>query len=277
MMRNKSDLRDIDCFMLDMDGTIYCDTEIIDGTLDFLAELRNQGKKAFYITNNSSKTAAEYVEKLSKMNIPASTDDFFTSSDALVYFLEKMNRGKKAFVLGTPAYEAFMEKHGYTLVKEYTSDPEKRPDIVILAFDMCLTYEKLRIACDYITDGVFYAATHPDMVCPVANGRSIPDAGAFMLLIEGATGKRPELIAGKPNPCMINMICEITGCPKERAAVVGDRLYTDIMSGINAGVTTVCVLTGEATPGDIENFEEKPDYVLGSIKELYEIISGGAE
>jgi len=274
-MKNKNDLRNIKCFMLDMDGTIYCDTQVIDGTLDFLATLRKQGKKAFYITNNSSKTPAEYVEKLSKMNIPATTDDFFTSSDALVYFLEKMNIGKKAFVLGTPAYEAFMEKHGYTLVREYTDDPEKRPDAVILAFDMTLTYDKLRIACDYISDGVFYAATHPDMVCPVAGGRSIPDAGSFMLLIEGATGRRPDLIAGKPDPCMINMICEITGCPKSRAAVVGDRLYTDIMSGINAGVTSICVLSGETTEENIRAAEKKPDFVFNSIKDLYEILSEG--
>ena len=150
--------------------------------------------------------------------------------------------------------------------------PEERPDTVILAFDTTLTYEKLRIACDYITDGVRYVATHPDMVCPAANGRSIPDAGSFMLLIEGATGKRPELIAGKPDPCMINMICELTNCPKEQAAVVGDRLNTDIMSGINAGINTVCVLTGETTVELLESSPIKPDYVLDSIKVLEEMI-----
>ncbi len=269
---SKIDLRDIECFLLDMDGTIYHDCEIIDGTLDFLAELKKQNKRAFYITNNSSKTATEYVNKLSKMNIPASESDFFTSADALVNFLEKKNTSKKAFILGTPAYERYMEKKGYTLVREYTTDPDKRPDFVILAFDTGLTYEKLRIACDYITDGVCYVATHPDMVCPVSGGRTIPDAGSFMLLIEGATGKRPELIAGKPDPCMINTICELTGIPKEKVAVVGDRLYTDIMSGINAGVTTVCVLTGEATEEDIKSFSKTPDYVLGSIKDIFELI-----
>ena len=268
----KNDLKNVQCFLLDMDGTIYLDNDVIDGTLDFLATLKKQRKRAFYITNNSSRTAVEYVEKLAKMNIEASVDDFFTSADALVYFLEKNKVGKKAFILGTPAYEKFMESKGYTIVREYTDVPEERPDTVILAFDTTLTYEKLRIACDYITDGVRYVATHPDMVCPAANGRSIPDAGSFMLLIEGATGKRPELIAGKPDPCMINMICELTNCPKEQAAVVGDRLNTDIMSGINAGINTVCVLTGETTVELLESSPIKPDYVLDSIKVLAEMI-----
>ena len=116
----KNDLKNIECCLLDMDGTIYLDDNVIDGTLEFLETLKKQGKRAFYITNNSSRTAEEYVKKLAKMNIQASTDDFFTSADALVYFLSKMNSGKRAFILGTPAYERFMESKGYTLVKEYT-------------------------------------------------------------------------------------------------------------------------------------------------------------
>ncbi len=271
-MTMKNDLKNIECFLLDMDGTIYLDDNVIDGTLEFLETLKKQGKRAFYITNNSSRTAEEYVTKLAKMNIQASTEDFFTSADALVYFLNKMNAGKKAFILGTPAYEKFMENKGFTLVKEYTEVPEERPDTVILAFDTTLTYEKLRIACDYIKEGVRYVATHPDMVCPAANGKTIPDAGSFMLLIEGVTGKRPELIAGKPDPCMVNMICELTNCPKEKAAVIGDRLHTDILSGINAGVNTICVLTGETTEETLSTSPVKPDYVLNSIKDLAEII-----
>ena len=161
------------------------------------------------------------------------------------------------------------------MIDDYYEEPEKRPDYVVLGFDMTLTYEKLRIACDYLTDGVAYWATHPDMVCPMRPGHSVPDAGAMMLLIEGATGRRPDFVAGKPNPCMIQMVMDKYGLLPCEVAVVGDRLNTDILSAINAGVISVCVLTGETTLADIDAApaKRKPDYVFDSIKDIYEILA----
>ena len=178
------------------------------------------------------------------------------------------------FLLGTPALEEYLSENGFKIIKEYYPEPEKRPDFVVLAYDTTLTYEKLRIACDYITDGVEYWATHPDTVCPVSGGRSVPDAGSFMECIQSATGKRPSFIAGKPNPCMIRVIMEKYGYSPEQIAVIGDRLNTDILSAINAGVKSICVLTGEAKLEDIENTpqERRPMYVFSSIKDVYRIL-----
>lgn len=274
MQRNQKSikaLRNVKCFLLDMDGTIYLDTVLFDGTLDFLAELKKQGKKYFYITNNSSKGTDGYVKKLENIGIKSTADEFFTSAHALVYYLNKEKPGARLYVLGTEALTQFLADNGFGIVREYTKDPEKMPDFAIMGFDLEMTYEKLRIFCDYLMDGVRYWATHPDMVCP-NSPYSVPDAGSFMLLVEGATGRKPEFVAGKPNPCMVNMCAEKMGLRKNQVAVIGDRLNTDIKSAQNAGVISVCVLSGEATLEDIEKLPEdqRPDYVFDSIKDVYE-------
>lgn len=266
-------LCNIKYFLLDMDGTIYLDNTLFPGTLDFLDTLKAQGKRAIYITNNSSKSVSAYVDKLAAIGIAAKAEDFFTSSQALVYMLNKTAPGCKIFLLGTPSLEEYMEQSGFTLVKEYTEDPIKRPDFVVLAFDTTLTYQKLTDGCHYISDGVTYWATHPDAVCPYKKDFSLPDAGAFIECIKVVTGgKIPSFIAGKPKPHMIEMFINSQGCSPEEVAVVGDRLHTDIMSAINAGVTSICVLSGETTKEMLEKSPVKPDYILDSIKDLYEII-----
>ncbi len=266
-------LKDIRYFLLDMDGTIYLDSTLFDGTLDFLAALKEQDKRAIYITNNSSKGVDAYVEKLASLGIKASSSDFYTSAQSLVYNLNKVAPESKIFLLGTSSLERFMVKAGFRLVKEYTETAEERPDFVILAFDTTLTYQKLADACHYICEGVTYWATHPDLVCPYTEKFSLPDAGAIMECICAATGgKTPSFIAGKPNPYMITMFMEEHGATAEQVAVVGDRLHTDILAAKNAGVTSICVLSGETTPADIEASDIKPDFVFDSIKDLYEII-----
>ena len=269
-------LRKVKYFLLDMDGTIYLDTTLFDGTLDFLDILKKQGRRAIYITNNSSKDTVEYIKKLHRLGIETVDDDFCTSANALVYNLNKVTPGARIYLVGTPPLADYLERSGFRIVDDYYEEPEKRPDYVVLGFDTTLTYEKLRIACDYLTDGVKYWATHPDMVCPMRPGHSVPDAGAFMLLIEGATGRKPEFVAGKPNPCMIQMVMDKYGLKPEEVAVVGDRMNTDILSAINAGVVSVCVLTGETTLKDIDAApaERKPEYVFDSIKDIYEILRG---
>lgn len=267
-------LKQIKCFLLDMDGTIYLGDNVINGTHEFLDILKKQNKRAMYITNNSSKATSQYVEKLSRLGISSKEEDFFTSVNALEYNLTIKKPGARLFVLGTPAFEEYLIEKGFEIVKEYYKEKEKTPDFVILAFDLTLTYDKLRIACDYIADGVDYWATHPDMVCPVADGRFIPDAGSFIECIYGTTGKRPSFIVGKPNPCMIQVIMEKYGYKPDEVAVIGDRLHTDIMSAVNAGVKSICVLSGETKIEDIERVEEKnkPSYVFDSIKDVYDIL-----
>ena len=268
-----NELGKIKYFLLDMDGTIYLGDRLFPGTLPFLAKLKAQGKRAFYLTNNSSKSVSAYVEKLAAMGIEADSSSFFTSAQALAYKLNQVSPGCKIFLLGTPSMEEYMESQGFSLVKDYETDPGLRPEYVVLAFDTTLTYQKLTDACHYICEGVSYWATHPDIVCPFTEDFSIPDAGAMMECIKAATGgKVPEFIAGKPYPYMINMFMDEYGVSPEEVAVVGDRLYTDIRSGINAGVTSICLLSGETSAEDIEASDFKPDYVLKDIQELCDCI-----
>ena len=273
-MKDPTPLKSVQYFLLDMDGTIYLDTSLFDGTLDFLETLKAQGKKAVYITNNSSKNTQAYVEKLAKLGITAGEEDFCTSVNATIFHLNKVKPGARLVVLGTPALITAFREAGFEIVEEYTQDSARRPDFAILGFDTTLEYSRLCVFCDYLADGVPYWATHPDMVCPMKEGRSIPDAGSFMLMIEGATGRKPSFVAGKPNPSMVEMVLEKMGLDYSEVAVMGDRLHTDIMCAKNAGVHSICVLSGEATLEDIAALpeSEKPDYVFDSIKDVYELI-----
>ena len=265
-------IRKVKYFLLDMDGTIYLDTTVIDGTHEFLAEVKKQGKRIFYITNNSSKAVSQYVEKLAKMDIRSEEEDFYTSVDATVKYLDDEMPGAKLFVIGTDALKDLLRFKGFETVEKYEKEEAKRPDFVLLAFDTSLTYDKLNTACMYLQDGVKYIATHPDKVCPLDGFHSMPDAGSFMDLLECATGRRPSFIAGKPEPTMILMIMEKLGCAKDEIAVVGDRLNTDVLSAVNAGVVSVCVLSGEATEKDVKKSKFAPDFVFKSVKELCEAI-----
>lgn len=268
------ELRKIKYFLLDMDGTLYLENTLIDGTWDFLELLKQQGKRPVYVTNNSSLGAKEYIAKLAALDIPSAEEDFCTSATALVYQLNQECPGARLYVLGTPALQQYLTENGYTCVTEYTADPEKRPDVVVVAFDSSLTYEKLQTTCFYISDGVRYWATHPDKCCPVRGGHFVPDAGALISCIESVVKQEPSHIAGKPNPCIVRMIQEKTGAKAEEIAVVGDRLTTDILLAINAGVTSICVLTGECTLEDLTTSSIQPDIVCTNMRDLYHILRG---
>lgn len=156
------------------------------------------------------------------------------------------------------------EKYGHLLVEE-------DPDFVVLGFDKTLTYEKLKKACILLRSGKKYIATHPDVNCPSKEG-PIPDAGSIMAAIEASTGRRPDIIVGKPNPLVVEVISRKFNVSKEKMAMVGDRLYTDIRLGKNAGIVSILVLTGETTLEDLESSGIKPDFVFKSLKELCEAI-----
>lgn len=257
------DISKIKCYLLDMDGTFYLGEELIDGSMDFLYTIKAQGKDFLFLTNNSSKNRMAYVEKLGRLGCRVEPDKVFTSGEATTIYLKGLKEGAKVFLLGTPLLEEEFEKAGFELIK----DRSERPDYVVLGFDTTLTYEKLWIACDLIRDGVTYLATHPDYNCPLEGGKFMPDAGAMIDFIAASTGKRPYVI-GKPNAMIIDTICEKYGYKKDEIAMVGDRLYTDIQTGINADIATVVVLSGETSLEDYEQSEINGDFVFPSLKEL---------
>ena len=251
-------------YLFDMDGTIYRENDLFDGVIELLAKIKNDGGMYAFITNNPSKSVKDYVEKLKKLGInEVSEENFFTSAQAsIMIFKEKFGKNL-IYAQGTKSFIAELKESGLTVTQKYAPNAVA----VLVAFDPELTGEKLRNTCEILTKcDIPYYATNPDWVCPVEFG-AIPDCGSMCVGIEYATGKKPIFI-GKPQPLMIFELMKKFGCSKEETVVIGDRLYTDIASGVNAGVDTICVLTGEATIKDVEESEIKPTFVLKSVKDL---------
>lgn len=255
------------CYLLDMDGTIYLGDQLIDGADEFLKKIKENNKRYIFLTNNSSKNKNSYVEKLLKFGIKAIPEEIFSSGEATIFWLKKQKKKLKIFLLGTKALEESFLEAGFELVRERN----KEVDYVVLGFDTTLTYEKLWIACDYISDGVKYIATHPDFVCPLEGGRCMPDTGSMIALIKATTGKEP-IVIGKPNHYIIDAILEKYNLKKEELVMVGDRLYTDIRTGLDNGVTSVLVMSGETTKEMLKDTAFKPDYIFNSVKDMIDYI-----
>lgn len=257
-------LNNIKCFILDMDGTFYLGDRLLPGAMEFIAFLKATGRDYLFLTNNSSRSAAFYADKIRRMGLDDITDDkVFTSGQATAIYLNAQNKGRRVFLVGTPYLRQELEGYGLTIVDD-------EPDFVVVGFDTTLTYDKLWKACDFIREGVTYIATHPDLNCPVEGG-VMPDCGAIIAFIEASTGKQP-FIVGKPYGEIIRCIFEKTGLGPQQLAIVGDRLYTDIQTGINGGITSILVLSGETTVDDLEHSSVKPDYVVDGIGDIIKLV-----
>lgn len=249
-------------FLLDMDGTIYNENRIFDGTLDFLSQIKQDGGRYIFITNNSSKSVSDYVEKVNRMGICADETHFFTSGQATAFYLNENYPGQTVFCMGTRSLTDELRAAGITVVTK----PDDNATVVLIGFDTENTSEKVRDTCIMLGRDVAYLATNPDLVCPVSFGY-IPDCGSMSIMLKNATGKTPFFI-GKPEPIMIDCVLKKLGASKEETVIMGDRLYTDIAAGKNAGVDTICVLSGEATLDDIQNGAHKPTWVFDSVTEI---------
>ena len=250
-------------FLMDMDGTIYLSETLFDGTLDFLRFVREDGGRCIFLTNNSSRGTDAYVEKLRRMGIAAEAEDFFTSADATILYIRKTYAPDTRFyVCGTRSLKAQLRGAGLQVAES----PEENPSVVLLGYDTELTYEKLETCCILLNRGAEYLATHPDMVCPTWYG-SAPDCGSLIEMLFTATGRRPRVI-GKPQPEMALAAMEKFGCRPEETCLIGDRIYTDIACGVNAGIDTVFVLSGEGVPADIEKYGVRPAYIFENIREV---------
>lgn len=259
-----SSLTDKRFFLLDMDGTIYLDNDVFDGTLDFLAKVRDKGGKYLFVTNNSSKSVDAYVQKLTRLGIEADADNFLTSTDATILYLKSNYPGKRFYAMGTASFIEQLQNAEIDVVTDICDGVFG----IIISNDQELNFKKLDDICRLLTKGVdAYIATNPDWVCPTAYGY-VPDCGSFAWMIEKATGKTPHFI-GKPRPEMLTLAMEKYGYSKEESLMVGDRVYTDIAAGYNAGIDTVFVLSGEGTVSDAENTDTKPTYIMKNIRELY--------
>lgn len=260
-------LKNMKLFLFDMDGTLYLGNRLYDFTAELLNTIRQKGGKYLFMTNNSSKSVEDYIKKLRNMGIDATNEDFMTSSQATAYYLHKHHEGKKLYVCGTKSLQQELEKEGFTV----TTDLDQ-VDCIVMGFDTELTFQKLHDVSFLLLTRpeLTYIATNPDLVCPTEFG-SVPDCGSVCICIKNATGKEPVVI-GKPSPLMPQLAMERLGVSKEQTCVVGDRIYTDICSGLNAGVTAVLVMSGETTPKILAESVQKPHIVLQDAGEILKML-----
>lgn len=253
-------LSKIQCFALDMDGTIYLGEQWIDGAKDFLHKVEKAGKRYIFLTNNSSKNPEVYVDKLHRMGLEVTKEQIVTSGQATIFYLQKHFPGKKVFLLGNELLKAEFEQEGIRL-------EEENPEVVVVGFDTTLDYAKMCKVCDFVRAGLPYLSTHPDYNCPTETG-FIPDAGAIHAFIHASAFRYPDRIIGKPNGDIVDYLIDRIRLPRDQIMMIGDRLYTDVAAGRNNGLYSMLVLSGEATMEDVAQSEVEPHLIFDSVKEI---------
>lgn len=277
----KAKLRKVRRLALDMDGTIYLGSRLFPFTLDFLKSMRDNGIGYSFLTNNPTKSVTDYLQKLAKMGIEASEDNMYTTSLAAIDYIKTHHpQAKRLFLLGTPSMVSQFEKAGFEACAD---DPDDVPDALVVAFDMTLTYPRLCRAAWWASQGIPYIATNPDRVCPTDQKVVLVDCGSMCKCIEHATGRRPDIVLGKPDPNMLIGIMQRNGLAADEIAMVGDRIYTDTATAHNAGSVGVLVLSGETTLETALKVAEDartnpapeffpPDFIVRDIQELGELL-----
>ena len=264
-MNNSSpkNLKDVRCFLLDMDGTFYLGNTLLNGAAGLLPLLDSKGIQYLFLTNNSSNNRQKYAEKIRNLGVQVIDSSIFTSGEATAIYLHDRKPGARIFLVGTPSLQDEFNAHSFNLV-------EDDPDYAVLGFDTTLTYARLWKLCDHVRAGLPYIATHPDFNCPTETGY-MPDIGATIAFVKASTGRDPDVVIGKPNSPIVEAITRKTGLPISSLAMVGDRLYTDIALG-QAGVMTILVLSGETKSEDLPGSPFKPDLVVPDLAGLSELI-----
>lgn len=267
----KSQLAGIRHVALDMDGTIYLSNTIFPYTIPFLKRLTDMGITYSFLTNNPSKSLADYLHKLEVMGIPCEPEQMYTTTIATIdYIKAHYPSARKLFLLGTPSMISQFEEAGFISTAD---DPDDVPDIIVASFDMTLEYNRLCRAAWWISQGVTYLATNPDFVCPTDQRTVLVDCGSICKCLEGATGRKPDVTLGKPDPNMLSGICTRMNLEPSQIAMVGDRIYTDIAMAHNAGAFGVLVLSGETTLETAQQAERQPSLICRNIEHLGDLLA----
>ena len=257
-------IQDVRCFLLDMDGTFYLGENLIPGSLDFIRRVGETGRDFLFLTNNSSHNADFYVQRLARMGLNVGREKVLTSGEATAAVLKEKYPGKRAFVLGNEFLLEEMREAGVTV-------DQTDPEIVVVGYDTTLDYKKMTAVCDHVRAGLPYIATHPDFNCPTETGFA-PDIGAIMAFIEASTGRRADLVVGKPHTGIVQAALKRTGLAVDQLAMVGDRLYTDIETGLKSGMLSILVMSGETTPEMLAAYPHKPDLVFERLAEMIPLL-----
>ena len=260
-------LQSMKLFLFDMDGTLYLGNQLYPFTIELLNTIKANGGKYLFMTNNSSKSVLDYVKKLEKLGIQATREEFMTSSQATAFYLHKYHEGQRLYVCGTQSLKEEFRNEGFTVTTNLDE-----VDCIVMGFDTELTFQKLHdVSYLLLTRPELpYIATNPDLVCPTEFG-SVPDCGSVCIGIKNATGREP-IVIGKPSPLMPQLAMEKLDIAKEETCVVGDRIYTDVKSGLNAGITGILVLSGETTREILEASEDKPHLVLENAGQILDAL-----
>ena len=264
-------LRNIRHIAFDMDGTIYLGSMLFPYTIPFLNDLKQLGVGYTFLTNNPSKSILDYISKLDELGIATAESEIYTTILATIDYLKKHHpNARKLYLLGTESMISEFEKAGYESVGDI---PEDQPDVVVVAFDMSLKYERLCRAAWWISQGLPYIATNPDRVCPTNEQNLLVDCGSICACLESATDRMPDMTLGKPDPTMLEGIVSRHNLHLDEIMVVGDRLYTDIAMAHNAGVMGVLVLSGETVLSDLDNVLHQPELTVDHIGVLNELMN----
>ncbi len=247
-------------FLLDMDGVLYRGMEVRPGARELIEHLNEHAIPYLCLTNNATRTAEEYGQKLARLGIPIPGERVLGTAETTAKWLAKQAPGATVFVIGTEGLKHELGARGLRLVETSGAD------FVVVGLDPALTYHKLEVATHAIFRGARFVGTNPDATFPGANGLS-PGCGAILAALETATGTRPVII-GKPEPIIFREALRRLGLPPEAVAMVGDRLDTDILGGQRMGLTTVLVLGGVTAPEELETSPIRPDYVFEHLLDL---------
>lgn len=265
------DFSTIHGFLLDLDGTLYLGPNLFPGTPLLIKKLEETSKRKVFLTNNSFHSTDEYFHKLNNFKLARSPEEILTSGWATIYYILNSTPYRKIHLLGSPALKDEFMQAGLEITNPSLKGiPESEPEAVVLGFDRHFTYPSLRAASRYLLNGLPYVATHPDKVCPTED-LPIPDTGALIEYFDAVTGRRPVVI-GKPHQTMIDAALNRLGTAAEHTAIVGDRLYTDMKMGINGGLKSILVLSGETKMEDVPQSEIQPDHIVNDVGELTNLL-----
>ncbi len=269
--------RKVDGFIFDLDGTVYLGEHALPGSVEAIVQLRARGKRVLFVSNKPLEQRDIYASKLTRLGIPTQPDDVITSAYVLGHYLARHEPHLRLYVVGEESLRRELAGYGLTVVEELTDQNDKEVieptgiDGVVIAFDRTLDYRKLNTAYQALIQGARFFATNGDKTCPMPGG-GIPDAGATIAALEHLTGRKVEILAGKPSPLIMQVALERLGVAPENCMMTGDRLETDILMGQNAGMVTTVTLTGVATRAAVERMARPPDFIVESLASIPDLI-----
>lgn len=266
----------IDGIVLDLDGTVYLGDSALPGAVETCLALRRRGKKILFVSNKPLEDRSSYAAKLNRLGITALAEEVLTSTFILGLYLKRTAPSLRYYVIGEQQTRDELRRHGLIVLDEFSGQDPRAVidptgiDAVVVAFDRTLDYRKLNTAYQALVNGAHFYATNADKTCPMPGG-AIPDAGGTIAALEHMTGRRLELVAGKPSPLMLKEASRLIGLPPDHCLMVGDRLETDIRMGLEAGMHTAVVLTGVTRREEIAASAIEPDFVLENLTELLDL------